>query len=47
SEEPIEEAARMLLQNKIHSLPVVDEAGELIGILTESDLFRMFTQKFF
>ncbi len=46
-EEPIESAARLLLENKIHSLPVVDEAGELVGILTESDLFRMFTQKFF
>ncbi|GAP14316.1 predicted signal-transduction protein containing cAMP-binding and CBS domains [Longilinea arvoryzae] len=46
-DQPITDAAQKLLENKIHSLPVVDESGALIGILTESDLFRMFTQKFF
>lgn len=47
SEQPIVDAAKLLLENKFHCLPVVDGAGELCGILTESDLFRMFTQKFF
>lgn len=41
------EAARLMLENKIHSLPVVDEEKKLTGILTESDLFRMVIQKFF
>lgn len=47
SEQPIVDAAKLLLENKFHCLPVVDGAGALCGILTESDLFRMFTQKFF
>jgi CBS domain-containing protein len=47
AQQPIVDAAQKLLVNKIHSLPVVDETGNLIGILTDSDLFRMFTQKFF
>lgn len=41
------DAAKILLENKIHSLPVVDEEKKLTGILTESDLFRMVIQKFF
>lgn len=45
--QPIVDAAQKMLENKIHSLLVVNEAGDLIGILTESDLLRMFTQKFF
>ena len=38
---PIEEVARFLLDKKIGALPVVDD-GELIGIITESDIFRTF-----
>ncbi len=34
------EAARTLLAHKIGCLPVVDEAGRPVGILTESDLVR-------
>lgn len=37
----IGEAARLMLQNKISGLPVVKQDGRLIGILTESDIFRM------
>jgi CBS domain-containing protein len=33
-------AARLMINYKIGGLPVVDDAGKLIGILTESDLFR-------
>jgi CBS domain-containing protein len=44
---PITEAARKLLENKIHALPVVDNDGKMVGILTETDLFRMIVQKFF
>jgi CBS domain-containing protein len=41
------ETAKLMLENKIHSLPVVDAGMKLVGILTESDLFRMVIQKFF
>lgn len=35
------EAAEMMLKYKISGLPVVDEHGALVGIITESDIFRM------
>ena len=31
-------AARLLLENRINGIPVVDEAGKLVGILCQSDL---------
>jgi len=36
----IGEAARTMLQHKIGGLPVV-ELGQVVGIITESDIFRM------
>ncbi len=36
----IEESAMIMMQKKIGGLPVVDESGALIGILTEDDVFR-------
>ena len=36
----IGEAARVMLENKISGLPVVDSEGKLNGIITESDIFR-------
>ena len=36
----IARAAQLMLENKIGGLPVV-ERGELLGIITESDIFRM------
>ncbi|NOX60463.1 MAG: CBS domain-containing protein [Chloroflexi bacterium] len=36
---PIEEASRILLERKFGSLPVVEE-GKLVGIITETDIFR-------
>lgn len=44
---PIAEAARLMLENGIHSLLVVDDDHKLTGVLTESDLFLMIVQKFF
>jgi acetoin utilization protein AcuB len=44
---PITEAARLMRTHKFHSLPVVDERGDLIGIITDSDLFRLIVRKFF
>lgn len=35
------EAAQMMLKYKISGLPVVNANGELTGIITESDIFRM------
>ena len=40
ADEPIVKAARLMLQNRISGLPVVDEKGELIGVVTEGDFLR-------
>lgn len=40
-EATIGEAADVMLTRKISGLPVVDAAGKLVGIITESDIFRM------
>lgn len=42
---PVEEAARLLVDNDIGGLPVVKD-GVLIGIITESDLFKIFIELF-
>jgi CBS domain-containing protein len=34
------DAAQKMLENKISSLPVVDDAAKLVGIITKSDLVR-------
>lgn len=34
-------AAKSMLDNKVSGLPVVNDANELVGIITESDIFRM------
>jgi CBS domain-containing protein len=36
----IAEAIRLMLDNRISGLPVIDQAGRLVGILTEGDLLR-------
>jgi CBS domain-containing protein len=36
----IQEAAKLLIKERISALPVLDEAGKLAGIVTESDLMR-------
>lgn len=40
----LEEAARLMVQHKIGGLPVVDDADKLIGIITETDLFKAFLE---
>jgi acetoin utilization protein AcuB len=40
---PIEEAARIMADNNISSLPVM-KAGRLVGMITESDLFKIFIE---
>jgi len=37
----IEEAAAVLLEKRISGLPVVDEDGQLVGIITRSDIFQL------
>lgn len=37
-ETPIGEASRILLDNRFNGLPVVDDAGKLLGIICQSDL---------
>lgn len=44
-EVPIEEAARIMADSNVGGLPVV-RAGTLVGIITESDLFRVFIELF-
>lgn len=41
---PIEEIARIMLQRKFGAMPVLDDDDRLVGIVTESDIFRMFVQ---
>ena len=38
----IEEAAKAMRENKIKRLPVVNEHNELIGILSENDIMKIF-----
>jgi CBS domain-containing protein len=40
-EATVEEAAKIMLDNKVSGLPVVDEDGKEVGVITESDIFRM------
>ena len=40
AEEPVLKAARLMLQNRISGLPVIDKDGELVGIVTEGDFLR-------
>lgn len=42
---PVVHAAELMTEHKIASLPVVDESGRVIGIVTESDLLRMLVRK--
>lgn len=37
----LSKAASVMLKNKSRSLPVVDEHGQLVGLLTESDIFKV------
>jgi CBS domain-containing protein len=37
---PVREAIRLMLDRQVSGLPVVDDGGKLVGILTEGDLLR-------
>ena len=37
----VEETAQVLLNNKISGAPVVDDSGQVVGTITQTDLFRV------
>lgn len=37
---PVEEAARIMVEKKIHGMPVMD-GDNVVGIITETDLFKV------
>jgi CBS domain-containing protein len=39
------EVANLMLKYKISGIPVVDQVGHLVGMVTESDLFRMMVRQ--
>ena len=41
----ISEAAWTMLEYKVSGLPVVDKEGQVVGIITESDIFRLVVQE--
>jgi CBS domain-containing protein len=41
----IGQAAQVMLDNKVSGLPVVNGEGKLVGIITESDIFRIVVQE--
>lgn len=41
ADEPILNAAKLMLAKKVSGLPVVNAEGRLVGMLTESDIFRL------
>jgi len=45
-ETPIEDAARLMAENKVGGLPVVNEHGHVVGVITETDIFKAFVEMF-
>jgi CBS domain-containing protein len=41
----LREAALLMIENKVGGLPVADEAGQLVGIICESDLIEVLLQQ--
>ncbi len=41
-DDTVEHAAQLMLENTISGLPAVDGQGKVVGILTQSDVFRAF-----
>ena len=37
---PLDEAAKLMERHRVHGLPVVDGAGSLVGVLSQTDLLR-------
>ena len=45
SDSPVAKAARVMFENKIEALPVVEKHQEMVGIITSSDLFRVIEEE--
>jgi acetoin utilization protein AcuB len=43
---PIEDAAHLMADNKVGGLPVVDEDNRVVGVITETDIFKTFVEMF-
>jgi acetoin utilization protein AcuB len=43
---PIEDASHLMVENKIGGLPVVDEEDHVVGVITETDIFKTFNEIF-
>jgi acetoin utilization protein AcuB len=43
---PVEDAARLMADKKIGGLPVVDEFNHVVGVITETDIFKTFVEMF-
>jgi CBS domain-containing protein len=46
ADQPLVHAARLLEQHKIHGLPVVDHAGALVGVVSQTDMLRARTTEY-
>ena len=46
SETPIREVIRILAKQTFHSLPVVENSGELVGIVTTTDILNYFLEEY-
>jgi acetoin utilization protein AcuB len=42
---PIAEAASLMVDNRIGGLPVVDENEYVVGVITETDIFKAFVER--
>src|SRR5262245_28851042 len=40
ADQPLAYAARLLEQHRIHGLPVVDDGGALVGVISATDMLR-------
>jgi acetoin utilization protein AcuB len=43
---PVEDAARMMVTHRIGGLPVVGKDNEVVGVITETDIFETFVEMF-
>lgn len=41
---PVTHAARLMVEHAIGGLPVVDDGGRVVGVITETDIFRAFVK---
>lgn len=44
--ETVRQAAELLMEGHFHSLPVVDQAGNVVGMLTSTDLIRYLNDQY-